>query len=354
MLYSIQFLRGIAALLVVLTHSLFASLAYGNDNSFLMNYYNFGEFGGVGVDIFFVISGFIMAYVTRNDNVTLKKFAFDRAIRVIPLYWFFLTVMLCIFLFLPTAFKNNELVLWNVVASYLFLPSYKFDGSISPLLGVGWTLNYEMFYYFFFAAFLSVNREKRFVFVSMSFVGLSILGIIFQFKSPILFVFTNPIILEFCLGMFLFNLYNHKLLCNRAISIVVLVIALFIFYLTIIYGIPSKFDIYRVFVFGLPSFLLMYSLISLEVLGLKFSSIICFIGKISFSLYLSHYFVVRLMSKVFEQLNIFKLLRYDDISTFIIILFSIVFGGLVYFVIENPLNVFFRNTFKTKVKCILN
>ena len=210
MLYSIQFLRGVAAILVVLTHSLFASFAYGNDNSYLMNYYDFGKFGAVGVDIFFVISGFIMAFVTRFDNVTLKKFVFDRVIRIVPLYWLFLTVMLCIFLLLPSAFKNNELLTWNVIASYLFLPSYKFDGSIIPLLGFGWTLNYEVFYYFIFSFFLTVNREKRFIFVSLCFVVLSILGIIFEFKNPILFVYTNPILLEFCFGMFIFLLYEKK------------------------------------------------------------------------------------------------------------------------------------------------
>ncbi|WP_180800875.1 acyltransferase family protein, partial [Vibrio parahaemolyticus] len=56
MLYSIQLLRGLAALLVVCTHSIFATISYGNNNSILSSFYNFSEFGAVGVDIFFVIS----------------------------------------------------------------------------------------------------------------------------------------------------------------------------------------------------------------------------------------------------------------------------------------------------------
>ena len=86
---SIQYLRGIAALLVVFYHVL-QDIGRYSENSYFLNFYKLKYFGQVGVDIFFVISGFVMMYVHGNDfqksNISLN-FLKRRIIRVVPLYW---------------------------------------------------------------------------------------------------------------------------------------------------------------------------------------------------------------------------------------------------------------------------
>jgi exopolysaccharide production protein ExoZ len=131
MIGNLQLLRGIAALGVVFYHTDFR-LAGGYHTDFF------------GVSTFFVISGFIMCYVTRADA---SHFLERRIIRIVPLYWL-LTAGVVL---LRYGLAGNG---WWVANSLLFLPSDRF-----PMLGVGWTLNLEMYFYAIFAAALWFSRR---------------------------------------------------------------------------------------------------------------------------------------------------------------------------------------------------
>ncbi len=338
MLYSIQLLRGLAALLVVCTHSIFATISYGNNNSILSSFYNFSEFGAVGVDIFFVISGFIIVYVTQNNNKKFNIFIKERLIRVVPLYWFFLSIMACALIFFPSAFVNNEFILSHAIYSFLFLPAYKFDGSISPLLGVGWTLNYEVFFYVIFSFSLYISSwKKRFFLVSSIFIMLSCFGIVYQNENPIIYVFTRSLLIEFVFGMLVAYLFFESKFLSKKLATSVLVLSIFLLSLSVIYGVPDKFDTIKFIVWGIPAFFLVYSLLCLEIHGLKFNNLLIFLGKISYSLYLSHYFTVRLLSKLFEKLGGFSIVGHDDIIVLVLMFFSIIVGYLTFRFIEEPL-----------------
>jgi exopolysaccharide production protein ExoZ len=136
---NLQLLRGIAAIGVVFYHTDYR-LA-DNAHTDLR-----------GVETFFVISGFIMCYISQNDP---RLFFWKRILRIVPLYW------LCTAFLLALSF---QMVLrpwtWpadfipHILKSLLFLPSEQF-----PLLGVGWTLNYEMYFYLLFALALWVHRK---------------------------------------------------------------------------------------------------------------------------------------------------------------------------------------------------
>lgn len=154
--HGIQGLRFVAALLVVVTHSMF----YANDR--LDSEFFVWRGGTVGVDIFFVISGFVMMW-TAGPFTRLEKgyryFAMRRIVRIVPMYWLATTLKIVVVLVAPGAAINSSLSFSHVASSYLFLPTINEAGQAEPILGVGWTLTFEMFFYAIFALalFLRLN-----------------------------------------------------------------------------------------------------------------------------------------------------------------------------------------------------
>jgi exopolysaccharide production protein ExoZ len=108
-----------------------------------------------GVRVFFVISGFIMTYITREDS---SQFLVQRLIRIVPLYW------LCTLPFVAMWFKGSGRA-WadgsivNIAKSLFFFPYRDANGDVMPLLAVGWTLNLEIFFYALFALSLAITRR---------------------------------------------------------------------------------------------------------------------------------------------------------------------------------------------------
>src|ERR1700733_8304140 len=132
-LLSIQILRAVAALSVMITH-----LWWG---LFTPDFF----LGAVGVDLFFVISGFIMVYVSEplfGQKSSPTTFFVRRVVRIVPLYWM-ITVAILIGGH-SLGLRPNTTWL-NIVGSFMFIPTTHADGTTEPVLLVGWTLNYEMF-----------------------------------------------------------------------------------------------------------------------------------------------------------------------------------------------------------------
>ena len=195
---SVQYLRGLAAMLVVLHHArnpapwLFSPLAG----------YKFGE---AGVDIFFFISGFIMWTAARNEPVW--EFARRRFVRVAPLYW--LTTLG--FLAFAIAATPAEVVGWSaleLIQSLLFIPHFSaaHPGEIWPILVPGWTLNYEMFFYAIFA--LGLFTRRVLLTVPLLILALVSLGLATHPTSPIYATYTSPLLLEFLGGLFIGTIYH--------------------------------------------------------------------------------------------------------------------------------------------------
>src|SRR5262249_10848440 len=143
MIQNIQVLRAIAAYLVVVYH-------IQPHVSNLLSAPMTSDMGAVGVDVFFVISGFIMVFTSSNRERTTWEFWRDRIIRIVPLYWLATFCMIAITLF---GFAPSGLHGWDgkdLVTSMFFLPNIRNDGVPEPILSPGWTLIYEMFFYFLF------------------------------------------------------------------------------------------------------------------------------------------------------------------------------------------------------------
>ncbi|QHF23622.1 acyltransferase family protein [Rathayibacter sp. VKM Ac-2804] len=150
----VQVLRFVAALLVVFTHSRFYASEHLDAS--------IGVWGGgaAGVDLFFVVSGFVMAVTAAPFEVAggWRFFAVRRLIRIVPMYWIATTLTVVAILAQPGAAQQAGLTPWSAVASYLFLPTRDPDGQIAPLLGVGWTLTFEAAFYVVFALGLLLRR----------------------------------------------------------------------------------------------------------------------------------------------------------------------------------------------------
>ncbi|QHF23623.1 acyltransferase family protein [Rathayibacter sp. VKM Ac-2804] len=193
----VQVLRFVAALLVVVTHATF----YARER--LDGSIAVWDGGTAGVDVFFVVSGFVMAVTAGPFEVRggWRFFAVRRVIRIVPLYWIATTLKIASILVLPGAVLHAALTPWSGVASYLFLPSRNPDGAVEPLLGVGWTLTFEAAFYAVFALGLLLRRNVL-VFAS-AIVLLVASGHAFRPAEdwPTWAVYFDPIVLYFAIGM---------------------------------------------------------------------------------------------------------------------------------------------------------
>jgi exopolysaccharide production protein ExoZ len=202
----IQYLRGLAAMMVVWHHSLGQ---VPNVEKFL----GFSDFGVSGVDLFFVISGFIMVVTTAGKDIAPRDFFVLRIVRVVPLYWLMTLLMVACALVLPGMFKTLRLSVPAVVQSLLFIPydSLSFPGHAWPVLVPGWTLNYEMYFYALFALSIAAPRNMRLVVLVTALAVVVLVGLVFgPFSRPLAQTYTNPILLEFASGAII----AHRWICG--------------------------------------------------------------------------------------------------------------------------------------------
>jgi exopolysaccharide production protein ExoZ len=187
-LWSIQYLRFIAALGVILFHS------------WADTHYPF-PVGAAGVDLFFVISGFVMWQGVAEKPQTPGRFWSRRIRRIVPLYW----TSIGLVVFLVHAFgirplgATDEVV--PVIKSMLFIPYFNSNGSMGPVVSPGWTLNYEMFFYAIFGMSLFISASYRFLFLSAVFLILWWCGQNYDTNNVLLSTYLAPICIEFWFGV---------------------------------------------------------------------------------------------------------------------------------------------------------
>lgn len=324
-LYSLQYGRAFAALLVVYAHlSGFAQFSPFADSGI----------GGFGVDIFFVISGFIM-WTTARDSAP-GKFWLRRAIRVAPIYWLY-TLLLVVLALSPGGLASNVHVTpESLLKSLLFFPYFNGTTGIQPLLLQGWTLNFEMYFYLVFGLALLLPRAIRLGFL-LVFFGIAVaLGQLNLSGNALYLTYTDSTVLEFVFGIVVAELLGRRPVGLRGAAALVAVSVL-------AFAVVSRFDIAelpRFLAYGVPSTLFIAGLVSLEPLVCRRPAReIVLMGDASYSLYLSHPFVLKSVAVIFGILG----LGAAD-SVWIAILFglsaimlAVIFSILSYRLIERPL-----------------
>ena len=287
--HSIQALRFFAAFLVLAMHAgLYASERL--DASYSRYIW---DAGSTGVDIFFIISGFVITISSRrllHVGDGWRTFALRRILRVVPLYWILMTAKLFITAVIPSAALHSTFEPYYVIASYLFLPAKGMGGAIFPYLGVGWTLNFEFLFYFIFgsALFFGLNVFKT------CLVVFSLLGISSLLKNPSLpaisFYF-DAIVLEFLFGMLLakYVAYNPLVNIKIALALIILGAGFILMPPNTLSGLPRF--LWR----GVPALALVAGFVFLEQnIGNITPRWLSFLGDSSYALYLSHPFIAPL------------------------------------------------------------
>nr|CBX82161.1 acyltransferase 3 [Erwinia amylovora ATCC BAA-2158] len=303
-LESIQALRGLAAMLVMLFHyGISLNLNPENKLAILLSH------GWSGVDMFFVVSGFIAAYTVSIDDKGLRasiEYLIKRLIRIVPLYYL-VTIL--------SAGHSIESFI-ETGTSLLFIPI----GGLPPdgwgpgyggaRVGQGWTLNYEMYFYLVVAISMVFGRAKWLF--TTGFIALVVLTPFaffsvpenygfagFYFNHQYVNLMTNPIVLEFIFGVAVFFIYKNM---GNKMSLVWggAIVASVLYFCVNLYS-PFYFSS-RIYAWGIPSAILIVALLKLEKMTkIKFPNAILQLGNISFSVYLLHEGVFGILSKIIKH-----------------------------------------------------
>lgn len=326
MFYNIQALRGVAALLVVMHHALPHFKAMNLSNPI---FEFIGKFGYMGVDIFFVISGFVMAKTTINvkqNPSSSMNFISKRFLRIYLGFWsIFFLALLYFYYFDPSYLKGKE-----ILQSLFLINANMFDLVVSP----AWSLTYELYFYILVAIVLvSTKINPRMFFVTL------LSAIVFKLlvtnigNNKFLDFFFSSLIFEFVAGYFLYVYLD--VIKNKKYLILSVIIALLFFFSAIYFNIGYGYQ--RVLTFGCFAFSLVWLVVLLEkhkIFIIK--GLLVKIGDASYTLYLSH----TILLGAFYTLGLRTFFVNNEIAMIgflSYIIFIIVFSMVFYKYIELPM-----------------
>jgi exopolysaccharide production protein ExoZ len=339
--HHIQALRGIAASLVVLSHALDVIV----EHRILPEWFRPVGFsiGGLGVATFFVISGFIMVTLSYDDFGSVSKslrFAKRRLIRIVPTYWIATLVAFALYQIAPLS-RNPSLV--ELVKSLTFVPYSTEPGlDMQPVLGQGWTLNYEMFFYALFTIALILPRRIGLIGLFLAFLAVVAEGSLvkpFSDSTPaqtVLTFLSDPIILLFSAGMAIGVLKQQ--LSGRFVLRYPFWIALALLgaqiLVNIVFRIPSRLpfpEVLSIWMAGAAA--VAACAFAAPVSGGRFETVAEALGDASYSTYLFHIFLVVALKMVFPITAV--------TAVFFVVgalLLSNLFGLVFYRTIERPIS----------------
>jgi exopolysaccharide production protein ExoZ len=308
----IQYLRAVAALLVVAAHA--GSRLPGLE---------WTHTGVAGVDVFFVVSGFIMAHTTRRFDgsapaAVAVQFIWRRILRIVPLYW----VALLWTIKVPLAHGHFNV---DYAKDFLFLPRLHSTGNTWPELVIGWTLNYEMFFYCVFAITMLAGRVRYWV-LGAILAGLVAVGLEFHPAGTVFAFYTDPIVLEFIFGVAVYYL-APSINAPRPIVSGFLVAGFAALLL-------NDGTVHRVIAEGIPSVVILWASVKLsggnEVRWLRF------IGDTSYSIYLFHLAALSLIAKTMHAAAPVAAVPIP-IAFMVTIAISVGVGIAIHLLLERPL-----------------
>ena len=314
MIKNLQCLRAFAAINVVYFHTLLASESYGKSVSILSI---IGTWGQNGVDIFFVLSGFVMIHTQIQNPKKIHEFYFSRLNRIVPIYWLITLFIVLIYFLLPDIFRNLTLDIKKIISS-LFFTSHIVTGTF-PIISVGWTLEWEMLFYFIFGLSLCLQDIKKRIFL------IFLLMVLIYVLTKYLLIF------EFFLGILIAYIHNKVKLSHNTgliifiIGIILLLLSLNSYFYTI--------EIDRFFKWGIPSILIIAGAVYCRQLD---NSLLFYLGNASYSIYLINVITIPFFYKFVKFFNI--KMNYA-LLTILCLIFTIIVGCFFYSFIEKYLKI---------------
>ncbi|MDP3495874.1 MAG: acyltransferase [Hyphomonadaceae bacterium] len=296
---------------------------------------------GAGVDVFFVISGFVITFGAVGKGASAGAagdFIVRRLIRLWPTYALFTALMLVAMAVVPSMLNHSTIDPAHTAASFAFIPwPEPGDAKFYPVLGQGWTLNYEMFFYVCFAATMLAPPRFRVAMLWAGGVALVAAGLIWRLPAPLHF-YADPIVLEFLFGVALAVAYRRwNFRSSWAIGVAA---AGFVALLVFATQWP---DLHRAVKAGIPGLLI--------VAGVVFSgptveryfgcAPLATLGNASYALYLSHTFVVNLLLAIWLRLDVMNPWAFAVVAS----VGSVVASLVLYFLLEKPTLAFLKDKY---------
>lgn len=319
-------LRFVAACMVVVTHTTFYVGSRIDPGVPLWNT------GAQGVNLFFVISGFVMFLASRplsGRPDAFRYFMLSRIIRIVPLYWMLNLLKIAQILIIPSlAFANPTVS--NIVLSLLFIPSRNADGAIETFYGVGWTLNFEMAFYLIFGLAL-LWRLRIVPVVALVLLIAAALSIVRTDGWPAATYIFHPIVLNFLWGMLIGAWSLRGGMLPPAVACAMIAVGALV-----IFGWPD------ISLLELEYAAVVAGFVALEPrLAGRLPHWVLFGGDASYSLYLVHPMVGALMALVLARHGV-----HDPLLAFAVIVSAcLATAGLAYRSIEMPITETLRARF---------
>ena len=299
---SLQSLRAVAALLVVYYHAVLAiQPALGRPDTSLP------VFGAAGVDLFFVISGFVVWTSTAGRKMTPLAFYGRRLARIVPLYWAVTLAVCAIAIAAPQLLRSTKFALNHALASLLFVP-WANPGLppgdpdlLSPVVIPGWTLNYEMFFYLLFGgALMAAERHRPLVIAALIFLSMLFAHLLLP-ALPTLSFYASTMSLEFLAGVLIAVFvarWRPRLRRLWPVASIALLIALCLVD-------ASNLHLDRALRLGALAALLVFAAVAAERAGTApRAALLDHLGDASYSIYLLHIFIIAGLREMIRALGL--------------------------------------------------
>ncbi|MFY0252524.1 acyltransferase family protein [Chitinophaga sp. 30R24] len=342
---SIQFLRAIAILLVLYAYAIDVQMAFSVSHQQKFHY--LPNFGAIGIDLLFVITGFITCYTTnvytgkRDGWLFLKK----RFLRINPLYYTATTIYIVAFCLIDKVYPVTAL-LNNLKETLLIIPILNSQQELAHALITGWPLSFIWWFYLLFYALILLKVKNKILALLLIIPALVLGGYFLHAKDFRLQFYLNPIMLEFLFGVIIYWLYRHvKITAPVAGLLLLLGLAGYLYNILHGYGDISETGIQispekhlkRTFLWGLPCAFVLAGSIFLEQKALLQrlwnNRFFLLLGNTSFAIYLVFYTVFYLLSALYIKTGFFW---NPDLSIFVHMALGIGAGLLFYKYAERP------------------
>ena len=334
----LQIFRGIAALMVVIHHAVGSLKYYHKIDYTILSH--IGTFGKLGVDFFFILSGFIIsyaAYYKYNDPKSFKNYINNRLIRVYVPYLPIGILMVLLYSYFP-AFSNDSRDI-SLITSLTLFPHG------NPALSVAWTLTFELCFYLFFSISFYSRKLWNYFVILWSFLILifnySPLNNFHINQYPLFRVFFSTYNIEFLLGYLLSLIIIHKIKISLKLQLLGLLLLLMFFLFPTFF--PTRIpNFYLNYVFAVAMLFILYVTITIFDKKINKNSILMHVGNASYSIYLIHnplqMIVLRLLPKINSIVNII-------ISLVLVLFLSCIIGYVYYLIFEKK----YLNFIKSKI-----
>ncbi len=319
----LQQLRAVAALMVVLYHARMPHYPLWNGYAF----------GTLGVDLFFVISGFVIYWVTRRET-SFWRYLLRRLIRVVPLYWILTLCMAAAVLLAPQLFQQTVFEFFHFLKSLAFVPAFNPSrpDEITPLLTPGWTLNYELFFYLSFGlVFFCCGRQRwGLALFSVLLLALVVCGRMLEPAGPAGLTYTSPKLLEFLAGIWIGIWMNRGIRIPGKTGALAILLAgwLCLFFEPLLLGWGAL----------VGAAMVVLGAVSLERARPVRSRVMEFLGDASYSIYLTHVLALGALRIAWQRVPGLDGMPLEPVAFMLVgIALSAIVGALAYVVVERPL-----------------